>query len=134
MATTTRCSVWQRAAERAEELTASGKTYTLGKKTDARIVWAAGVGTPTHTKYAEPNAIAVVTVEWRRPEGISDDDLSTGGYILSPSGDNVRVAAHTNVFRAADGSLTHGPWIGEDGQPRKLGSLAQELVDSVMDW
>ena len=131
--TKTKLAVWQRAAIRAEEEASKGKTWTYGRKQDATAVWAAGPGMPTYTQYAEAGAVALVIVEWRRPEGFSDDDTSKGGYYLHP-GNGVRVSAHASVHRAADGALTLGRWIDEDSKPRELSPNIRAIVETVRDW
>ncbi len=127
--TRTRLAVWQRAAIRAAEMATQKQTWSYGRPADANAVWAAGPGMPTYARYAEPGALAVVLVEWRRPEAFDDDDASTGGYFLALKGnDAVRVQAHVSVFRAEDGTLRLGRWDRE--LPRQVGAM----VEAVRYW
>jgi hypothetical protein len=133
--TTVRMPVWERAARQAEVLAARGQNWQMGKPGDATAVWAAGAGRPSYRILkAGEGAIAVVQVEWRRPEGFDDDDASTGGYLLHTKSGTVRVAAHASVFREADGTVRLGRWISEDGRPRELSAFVRAIVDEVRDW
>lgn len=111
--TINKTAIWHRAATMAMQVSAAAgkpQQYTFGKPRDARCLWANIAGTPECKEHGEPGAIAVVCVEWRKPESFGDDDASVSGYWLSPDGQTARCAAHASVHRNEDGTLRLGEW------------------------